>query len=315
MKRVAENNRQSLTPVIVLGLSFVIFPTLVLGGWSDWWSTPEQRALKLYESGNHDALVERSPNENWTALGHFQGAEFREAASSFAKSRQDLKAANRSNAATTALYNQGVSDVLSGEYEQAIERFDEVLSENPGFADSQYNRDIAKRLLELQETPEDSQDQSGEEGEQGDQDSEPSDSDESSENSENEPSDSADEDASDSEDASESENESEQNSSSSADEGSEGDSSDSASEQQQQQEEQQARDALAAEALQEQQEKSEEAKQMKQQAAEQPLTESEQATEQLLRRIPDDPRGLLRRKLEQSHRNEFPEVGDALEPW
>jgi Ca-activated chloride channel family protein len=312
---IGENNRLCLTPVIVLGLSFVIFPTLVFGGWSDWWSTPEQRALKLYQSGNHDALIESAPNENWTALGHFQNKEFGEAASSFAKSREASKAGSESNAATTALYNQGVSDVLSGQYEQAIEHFDEVLSEDPEFIDAQYNRDIAEKLLELQENPENSQDQSDEKGEQGDQDSEPSDSDESSENSENEPSDSSDEDAPDGQDASESENESEQDSSSSTDEGSEGDTSDSASEQQQQQEEQQARDALAAEALQEPQEKSEEAEQMMQQAAEQPLSESEQATEQLLRRIPDDPRGLLRRKLEQSHRNEYPEVGDALEPW
>ena len=48
---------------------------------------------------------------------------------------------------------------------------------------------------------------------------------------------------------------------------------------------------------------------------EEPLTESEQATEQWLRRIPDDPAGLLRRKLEQSHRIEYPEVRNAQEPW
>ena len=48
---------------------------------------------------------------------------------------------------------------------------------------------------------------------------------------------------------------------------------------------------------------------------ERPLSEGEQATEQLLRRIPDDPAGLLRRKLEQSHRSEYPEVRDAREPW
>lgn len=311
MKQMGKNNRRCLFPLVV-GLSFGIFPTLVLGDWSDWWSTPEQRALKLYESGNHDALIERSPNENWTALGQFQGEEFSAAATSFAKSREALKAADKSNAATTALYNRGVSDVLSGQYAEAIDHFNEVLSENPGFTDALHNLDIAEKLLELQENPENSQDQDGEQNEEGDKNSEPSDSEQSSENSGEK---SSDEDASDGEKSSESENDSEQNNSSSEDESSEADTSDSASEEQQQQEEQQARDALAAEAL--EQQLDEDAKQSMEQVgeSEEPLSESEQATEQLLRRIPDDPRGLLRRKLEQSHRNEFPEVRDALEPW
>jgi Ca-activated chloride channel family protein len=325
VKWMGENKRRCLFPVVVMGLSFAVFPALVLGDWSDWWRTPEQRALKLYETGNHDALIEHSPNENWTALGQFQGKEFSAASTSFAKRREALKAADKGNAATTALYNQGVSDVLSGQYEQAIEHFDEVLSEDSGFADAQYNRDIARKLQDLQENPENSQDQEGEQGEQGEQgeegeegeegeqNSEPSDS----ENSENESSDSSNEEASDGENASESDSESEQDNSSSTDEDMEGGTPDSASEEQQQQEEQQARDALAAEALQEQLEKGEDAGKMMEQSieSEQPLSESEQATEQILRRIPDDPRGLLRRKLEQSHRNEFPEVRDALEPW
>lgn len=317
MKRIDGSSRRSLCSVFVTGLSLLVFPALVLGGWSDWWKTPEQRALELYESGDHAALLERSPNENWTALGQFQGKEFSEASSSFAKSRESLIAADKYDAATTALYNQGVSEVLAGQYEQAIEHFDEVLSETPEFDDAQHNRDIAKKLLELQENPENSQDQNGEPGEpdgEGGENSEPSDSEQSSEDSENEPSN---EDASDGENSSESENESEQNGSSSEQEGSEGDTPESASEEQQLQEERQARDALAAEALQEQLEEGEAAEQMMEQLVEteQPLTESEQATEQILRRIPDDPRGLLRRKLEQSHRNEFPEVRDALEPW
>ncbi|MDB4222683.1 hypothetical protein N9850_02840 [Granulosicoccus sp.] len=317
MNRVSARVRQSLYAVFITGLSLLVFPVLVLGDWSDWWKTSEQRALELYESGDHAALIEHSPNENWTALGQFQGEEFSDASSSFASSRESLIAADKNNAATTALYNQAVSDVLAGQYEQAIEHFDEVLAEAPEFSDAQHNLEIAKKLLELQENPENSQDQSGEADpadSDPDENSESSDSGESSENSENE---SSKEDASDGENGEESENESEQNNSSSEEEGSEGDTPESASEEQQLQEEQQARDALAAEALQEQLKDGEGAEQMMEQLveSEQPLSESEQATEQILRRIPDDPRGLLRRKLEQSHRNEFPEVRDALEPW
>ena len=310
--------KKYICPLLVVGLSLAVFPSLAIGGWSDWWQTPDQRALKLYESGKNDELIESSPNDNWTALGKFQEKNYQEAAASFAKTREALQADAQTSPATTALYNQGVSDVLSGQYEQAIEHFEQVLAEDPAFVDAEHNRDIAQQLLELEQNPEDSQNQDGEQGEQGDENSESSDSEQSSEGSDGEQSDSSEGESESKEGDSDSESDSEQDGSAS-DENSEQDAEqDSASKQQQQEEEQQARDALAAEAeQQEQQDQSGTEQQMMEQLveSEEPLTESEQATEQILRRIPDDPRGLLRRKLEQSHRNEFPEVGDALEAW
>lgn len=316
MKQINTRGRCCLVP-IVMSLSVISFPSPVLADWSDWWSTPEQRALKLYESGNVDALLHHSPNENWTALGQFQDDEFSAASASFANSRQALIAAEQSSLATVALYNQGVSDVLSEQYEKAIQHFDAVLTEDPGFTDAQINRDIAEELLELQKTSEESQNQDGEDGQDEPQNSEPSESGESSEDSDNQSSDSANEEASESEESAESGSASDQNGSSSTEAGMDDDVPESATEKQEQLDAQQAREALAAEALEDQSENGDESARMRQEAAEptQPLSESEQATEQILRRIPDDPRGLLRRKLEQSHRNEFPEVRDANEPW
>jgi len=45
------------------------------------------------------------------------------------------------------------------------------------------------------------------------------------------------------------------------------------------------------------------------------LTEQEQATEQWLRQIPDDPAGLLQRKLQNRHMTDYPEVRDSAKPW
>jgi len=297
MNSLNKINRKRGCPVLMMGLSLTMFPVLVSGDWTDWWRTPDQQALKLYESGRQNELVERAPNENWRALGQFQGEDFSAASSSFASSRETLLTEGQSDAATTALYNQGVSDVLSGEYEQAIEHFDNVLAEDSGYADAQHNRDIAEKLLELQKKSEDPQEQDGEEGEEGEEseDGEEGENSESSDSEQSSDSESSSEDPSDSENNSESENEPEQSNSSSGNEGDEDESSESASDQQQQEEEQQARDALAAEAEQELQENSEDAGEIMEQLveSEEPLTESEQATEQILRRIPDDPRGSL----------------------
>jgi len=43
--------------------------------------------------------------------------------------------------------------------------------------------------------------------------------------------------------------------------------------------------------------------------------EQEQASEELLRRIADDPAGLLRQKIFLNHRIEYPEVEDAVRDW
>jgi len=45
------------------------------------------------------------------------------------------------------------------------------------------------------------------------------------------------------------------------------------------------------------------------------LTEQQQATEQWLRQIPDDPAGLLQRKLQNRHMTDYPEVRDSAKPW
>jgi len=45
------------------------------------------------------------------------------------------------------------------------------------------------------------------------------------------------------------------------------------------------------------------------------LTEREQANEQWLRQIPDDPAGLLQRKIQNRHLTDFPKVIDSDKPW
>ena len=49
--------------------------------------------------------------------------------------------------------------------------------------------------------------------------------------------------------------------------------------------------------------------------AQESLTEDQQATEQWLRLIPDDPSQLLRNKIKLNHMLEHSEVRDTKEPW
>jgi len=248
-------------------LSF--YSTAAISDWLDWWQTPEQRALKWLEEGAHEELINKAPDDGWKALGHFNQGNFEAASAAY------FQESSRSTEANTALYNQAVSDVMSGQYQKAIESFDSVLSEDPTHEDAEHNRDIAQQLLELEQQQQQEQQQNSD-GESGDSGEQNQSDEQSSEQSESEQSDSG-----------ESGDQSGEEGESSESEGQEGDSdaetdqdqSTSSSEEQRQQEEQAARDALAAEAQENQQ------------------------------------NGDEQQGVEQSHMNEFPEVRDARDPW
>lgn len=352
----------------VLGLILIIgqFNT-AQAGWLDWWSTPEQQAAKAYEQARHEDLLSIAPNEEWAGIGHFQSGDYEQAATEFKKSAELAKESGDAEALNRVRYNQGVSKTLAGQYQEALEHFDQVLAEDDAHVDALQNREVAKRLLTLQqqEQEQEQQGQSGENGEgseggeqgQGeDQQNQQQDSQEkqSSESTQSDQSgddqnsgepktgeqDAEDQDGQSAQDQGpdeqqdESGRRGEQEDGSSIDENAEPGEISDANAEQAQREAEQARQALEAEAARAEEEQAEaelteaELSQAADDAAhagsadddaselmEIPLSEEQQATEQLLRRIPDDPAGLLRRKLQQSHRSAYPQVRDGIESW
>ncbi len=280
--------------------------------WASWWRTPEQQAKSAYEKGDVDQLNIIAPDNTWKGVAAHETGEYEEAARLFNEESEQLRLDGNQDAANRTLYNRGVSEVRAGQYQNAVETFDQVLEQNPDFADAQHNRDIAQQLVQ-QQAQEQQKQQSGDDQNESSDQSEQSGEQSDSSGSDEQPSDEQGNEQSEPGEAGEQDPDSS--------EGQQADGSDASqaeSEASQQEAEQAARDALEAEA-QAGQEPDDEGEENNGESgtvqAEQPMSESEQATEQWLRRIPDDPSGLLRRKLEQSHRTEFPEVRDAPEPW
>ena len=301
----------------IVYLSIVLlcgFNTVTYADWTDLWSTPEQRAADAFEAGDYESLLNNAPDNNWTGLGQFRAGDFEAASKTFGEQAINEQVKGDSDSVNRALYNQGVSDVMAGHYEEALSNFDMVLSDDPEFVDAAHNREIAQKLIEQQQ-----QQQQGDQGDQSDEGEQSQENGDQQQNQQESQEGQQSDESSQSDEQTEGQQESERNSEQSA--GSEGDkedASDSESETDAQQAASDARKALAAEAQQGEEKEGADAEQSETMGAaveERPLSESEQATEQWLRRIPDDPAGLLRRKLEQSHRNEFPEVLDAVNPW
>jgi len=273
---------------------------------------PDQRAVELLEQGQFEQAAAEFDSPQWRGVSRFRGGQYKEAMEDFATATD-----------ATGLYNHGTAAVRAGDYTQAVSSFEKALELAPDNKDISHNLDIAKKLRDLADNQQQEQ-QSGDEQQEG----EPSQENESSDEN-GQPQDSQQQDSKsqngeeDSNDSPEGESQSDNSESDSSDSENSGEMSADAQDQTTDDRENQQQDAEALRDImqQEQQENDAEQSQAPQSGTStqnfepDPVSEDEQATEQWLRRIPDDGSQLLRNKIRLNHLIEFPEVQDMQEPW
>ncbi len=252
--------------------------------WDDLWFTKDQQAQRQLEAGEADAAAGLFDDPEWRAVARYRASDYEGSEREFAE-----------RAETRNLYNLGNALAMQGKFEEAIKKYEEVLEADPEYADAAYNRDLLKQVQEQQQQQESEQQQSSEsegDGEQSDQSGE------------------SQEDSSDSSAQSDSQ------------------SQEGEGEQRDQEMSQEDLEALQEElqraAEQARQQEQQELRQLTQEELEQLRRDQEQqqAMEQWLRRIPNDPGGLLRRKFryqyqksgkDQDGNNTWPD--DEVQPW
>lgn len=283
--------------------------------WNDLWQRPDQRAYQLLQNGDTANAAEVFDDPQWRGVSRYRAGDFERAQKEFTSIEGD-----------SALYNQAVTAVQQGEYEEAVEKFETLIERSPDHADGQHNLEIARELAKQQQ----------EQQQQSDQNHQQDGSDQQSENK-----DQQDQNNSDGEgqsQQSESDSEGGQDDSENTDEQRGGeltaDADDARSDKGTESDEQQNADAQSEEQQNSDQQSDQQSEQESQQggvaeqqnenrdtddqavaASQAGPSESEQATEQWLRRIPDDPSQLLRNKIKLNHMIEHADVRDMQEPW
>ena len=271
--------------VLVLVIFIMPVPQIAHASfWDDLWLNKDQQAQKALEDGSPADAAVLFDDREWRAVANYRAGDYKSSAAEFAESG-DVR----------NLYNLGNAMAQQGEYEAAIDAYEQVLEMDPGNEDAAFNLEFVQNLQnqEQDESAGDDQTSTQNPGGQGDQ----------------------------------SESEGEQNQ-----EGSEGASQNEQSDEQSegsQRDDEMSEEDL--EALQQELERAaEEAQQgeQPQQLSEAQLAEmrqqqeQQQAMEQWLRRIPDDPGGLLRRKFryqyqryrrDQEGNEAWPD--DEMQPW
>ena len=218
------------------------------------------------------------------AAEFFEDSQWRGAAQYLASDYQNSAATLAGADDTGSIYNRGNALARSGQLESAIAAYDEVLATQPEHDDAIYNRQLVEELLQQQQQEEEQQQQQQQQEQQQNADNNSDESQQGEQNSDS------------------------QNSES------EPDSNEQTAENQEDQPSEDNQDSP--------QQEEPEPEQLS--AAPQDIEEwaSEQAADQWLRRVPQDPGGLLRRKfyyqyqrlgLDQDGRYIWP--GDESEPW
>ena len=257
-------------------------------GWDDLWLNKNQQGHEMLAAGSPQEAASLFEDPQWQAVSNYESGEYAASAAVFAE-RDDAD----------SLYNLGNALARGGEFASAIDAYDQALELTPDDEDTQYNRDLVADMLKQQQNEQ-------QEGEQSESDSGGQSQ------------------------SSDSDSDAEQQGQEGASGESEGDSqegesarNDSETDQDDLQAMQEELERAAAEAENQQQDESER-QQMSQEQAEamRRAQEQTQAMEQWLRRIDNDPGGLLRRKfryqyqrqgIDQDGNSVWPD--DEVEPW
>ncbi len=265
--------------LLVVALAVVPHPAQA-SLWDDLWQNRDQQAARLLDEGKAADAAALFDDAEWRAVARYRAGDYAGSASVFA---------NRGDARN--LYNLGNAMALQGELDAAIDAYGKVLELDPGDVDAAYNLELVKNLKEQQQQQQQSQgdQQQSSQNQQGE--GEPSESGQSGEQ--------GDQQAAQNENAS--------------GEGEPGQHDQEASGEEE-------LDALQKE-LQRAAEESQPGERQEQQRSAAELAalraeqEQQQAMEQWLRRIPDDPGGLLRRKFRyQYQRSGKDQDGNSVWP-
>ena len=264
----------------------------VLTNLADYFRNSDQRAAELLESGDVEAATALFKDSQWRGVGQYRAGNYQEAMENFSLSED-----------ATALYNHGTAAAQARDYNQAVASLEAALELAPDNEHVKQNLDIARELKKLsdQNNPQQPDGQSGQQQEK----QESEDGSESQDQSESGSEQSSDEPQTDENQSGESQQESGELDSQQQDKSDESESTEDLENLREEMQQSQA----------ENEDSGSEDRNEKETSASTSVSEDDQATEQWLRRIPDDGSQLLRNKIRLNHLIEYPDVDDMQENW
>jgi Ca-activated chloride channel family protein len=116
---------------------------------SNAWLTPDQQGAKLLQQGKAKEAAEVFSSPHWQGVAQFKSAQYEKAVKTF----QSLPKTSQNH------YNLGNALAHTGQYEKAIEAYNNAIKNLPGNQDAIHNKKIIENLLKKQKQKQDQQKQ------------------------------------------------------------------------------------------------------------------------------------------------------------
>ena len=141
-----------------LAVMLLIVGTQIQGGWlQDLWVPKDTQAYAAHEEGNFSVAGELFEDSQWRGVAKYRAGEFTEASELFAR-----------NESLTSMYNQGNARAWEGRLDDALKAYDDVLAQIPNHEDALHNKAVIEELMQAMQQ----QQQGGESGDNAEQDQE-----------------------------------------------------------------------------------------------------------------------------------------------
>lgn len=144
----------ALLPIVMLAAAP---QTAHAGLWQDLWQTRDQQGQQAWRAENYEQAANTFADPMWKGSAHYRADQFDQAAQEFAK----LDTAD-------GHYNRGNALAKQQKIDEAIAAYEEALAKQPDMEDAQKNLEYLKQLKEQQQQQGD-QGQEGEDNQQSDQ--------------------------------------------------------------------------------------------------------------------------------------------------
>ena len=132
---------------IRLPLTILLFaqaPTAMAVEWADLWFTPDQQGQRLMDEGEYQQASGKFTAPESIGAALFLAGDYEQAASVFGRS-----------ASAEAHYNRGNANIMLGNYDAAIDAYQNALSKRPDWPEAEQNLQIAALRKQALAPPDD----------------------------------------------------------------------------------------------------------------------------------------------------------------
>ncbi len=121
-----------ITRLSIVILLMTQIPSARAFEWADLWFTPDQQGQRLMDRGEYKQAAGKFTTPEKIGAALFLAGEFENAATVLGRS-----------GSAEATYNRGNANIMLGQYEVAIEAYQNALSKRPGWREAEQNLQIA----------------------------------------------------------------------------------------------------------------------------------------------------------------------------